>query len=339
MKNLTVIICAALLFFCTSCLKNEFSLTANLTDGGTQNLTLVYRAASDKEEFVVEQTLPLSHGSFTLQGATRYPTVMWIFSSSHKQLYAIYIERGDELTLSGKFTDPLLWQVKGNKVMEEYCSWVRSNEAVMRGGNPVQINAAIAKYVKANPDNKLAGFLLLAHFSRSGHEKEFESLLNSLKDDDVKEKMLPAFMQMQAKSEDKNALLPVMPITLAAPGDSMQTVNPAKAKGTVLYFWQDTSTPLHQPASALIAMADSTEGLQGADIFMGADTVQWRNVRRVRKYEPLHSLWALGAETNLSLRRLNLPDVPYIVVTDAKGNQKYRGTDAAKARAELLKLK
>lgn len=339
MRYFSFIISLICLLCLTSCLKNEFTLNVSLQEAADSNLTIIYRGASDKQNFVADQTIPLSHGALQLKGATNHPTVIWILSPAHEELFTIYAERGDELQVTGKLSDPLLWQVKGNKVMEEYCKWVRANETVLRGRDAVKINKVVAKYVKENPDQALAPFLLLSRFTQPGHEKEFDTLWGLLKDEKEAAGMREAFMPLPSPAEEKGAVLPLMPVSLPAQGDTMLTVNPSAAKATVIYFWQDISSPLHKQTVTLLHDADSIYSLQTADIFMGGDSVQWSATRDTHnKFSP-RSMWALGAETNVALRRLNIPSTPYIIIADKKGKQLYRGADPEAARKVINNIK
>lgn len=323
----------------TSCLSNDFTVSASLEGGGVSNIYIAYRASSDKQAFVAEQTVPLADGAFTLKGSTRYPAVMWIFSAAHAEMYALYVERGDEISITGKFSDPLLWQVKGNPLMEEYCSWVRANEGVLRSGNPASVNAAVARYVKGNPDNPLSAFLLMSRYTRPGHENEFDSLWASLEQTDETKHIREAFMSAAPDAQARDAQLPLLSLSLPSAADSTVTLNPGKARATVLYLWHEATGKLHHDATSLISETDSMADVQGADIYMGADTTQWQMVLKTITYPAAHSLWALGGAANPALRRLNITVAPIIIVTDRKGNQKYRGTDPAKAREAIKKIK
>lgn len=337
MRHILLPILALLLL--TSCIKNEFTVDADLRGGGVQNLYIAYRAANSERSFVAEQAMPLSDGKFSLKGVTRYPTVMWIMSPARTLLYTVYIEHGDDITIRGNYDNPAMWQIEGNDVMEEYSAWAHAHEAALRSGDPARINTAVAAYVRKHPDNSLAAFLLLSHFARQGREKEFNNLWGSLKDTDKAVQMRDAFMALPTNEDGKAAALPLMPLSLPTAADTLMTVNPSGAKGTMLYFWHEASGKIHARAKDLLCEADTAKGLQGADIFMDADTVQWLQTGKTAGHANRNSLWALGGETNLALRRLGIPSTPFIIVSDSKGRQLYRGCDVSAARRQLMKLR
>lgn len=102
----------------------------------------------------------------------------------------------------------------------------------------------------------------------------------------------------------------------------------------MLYFWRRTDGP-HK--GILKELSSQPADIQIADIYLDPDTVQWRYLTERDTIDRRLPLWAFGGEMNLSLSKLAVPSDPYIIVTDRKGKQLYRGesvADAVKAAAK-----
>lgn len=179
----------------SSCSKNQFSLEGNLSGGETQTITLIWRAASGTQDFIAQQPVPLTGMKFSMQGPVKKPSVIWVFSTGRNLMAAIYVERGNKLSISGAYDQPQLWNIKGNKVMEEVSAWQVANKGVLVAGNPAAVNGAVAAYVRANPKSRAAAFLLLTRFHREADKKLFDQLIALIPDKDMLAEMRAACLE------------------------------------------------------------------------------------------------------------------------------------------------
>lgn len=317
-----------------SCTKNELAVSGVLSEAAGQSLDIVYRASDKEKSFLVEETVPLdASGKFSLKALTRYPTVLWILSANQGTLLMpVYAERGEELTIEGKYSEPRKWKVEGNKVMEQYCQWAQQNINALMSDSPSKLNEAIAAYVKKNPDSLTAAFILLTHYNIAGHEDEFNTLSASLKiDDEELSQMRRACMAPDIKSPAA-ADIPAS-LSLTSLKDSLTDI-PLKGKGsTLLYFWREAPEKEYRE---LLGKSIARTGGAAVCVFMDIDTIRW--------HQMLHSdtilnaatnVWAPGGEVNRALRPLHVPTSPYIIVTDDNGKVTYRGQDTEAASLKL----
>ncbi len=349
-----------LALFVGSCTKNEFRIEGKIDGGAQRGLKAMYVAYSSNTDELVSQELAFENGAFQLHGATRYPTIVWLFSSDRRLLYAVYAEKGDKLEIKGDFNHPYLWQVKGNKPMEQYSDWVRRNEALLPsmvggysgpGGSPgmsmsfrepdesgrgrgtaEELNAAVAGYVKEHTGDVCSALLLLTFYDRTADEAGFNRLWGSLTlDKEDKERLLHVAMTVTSESREKASGLPMVPITLRTPADTLSTLNPARARATVVYFWKESGGS--ELREALRAMSRLPQDIAVADIYLDPDSSQWHSALRGDTTSRRRSFWAFAGPMDVSLQRLSLPGAPYVIVADRKGSQLYRGTDMKKAAA------
>lgn len=334
-SSLTLIV--IMLSLLCSCGKNEFTVSGVLKDAGSRNLTITYTAYSDKHDELVTTRVPCNADSFSLLCATRHPSIVWITAPDGKTLHALYAERGDEIKITGDYNSPLEWKINGNDVSQRYSSWMSSNVAILSADVPEKVNAAIAKYVAANPKDKASLLMLLTlyhrNFDEAGFRKLWDSVDISKKD---KERMLHVALARFDDAQGKASSLPLTPLTLRCRADSSTTINPASARATILYFWRRTDGP-HK--GTLRVLATQPEDVQIADIYLDPDTVQWRYMTQNDTFTRRNAMWAFGGEMNLSLRRLAIPSDPFIIVADRKGRQIYRGVSPSDASAAAAKTR
>lgn len=327
----------ALLSILTSCGKNEFSVSFNIKDGGNRSLIVVYTAWSDKQDELRKEKIPLQNGAFNMLCATKHPTILWVLGHDGKLLHAVYAEKGDKIEITGAYTSPLEWRIKGNEVSERYSGWMASNVALLSGGNPKQVNDAVAKYVRANPDDMASALMLLTIYYRSADSAGFDALWKSLDIDDKEKERLRHVALAEMGEMDKNASkVTVSPLTLRCRADSLVTVNPASGRATMLYFWRRSDGP-HK--GILRVLSSQPSDVQVADIYLDPDTVQWRYLTERDTFARRQPLWAFGGEMNISLSKLAIPSAPYIIVADRKGKQLYRGESPSEASAAAAKAK
>ncbi|MBD5232443.1 MAG: DUF4369 domain-containing protein [Bacteroidales bacterium] len=196
--SVSAFITLCLLALCTSCADNSFQLEGSLKGGEASTIYLSWRAASGKQDFMASRPVPLADGTFKIEGPMKKPTVIWVFSSGQQLLRAIYVERGDKLTLSGTLQEPYDWQIKGNDVMEELTPWFAANAQALRRGNEKEVNALVGAYVKEHPGERASLFLLLTEFYRKADAKQYDSLLSLFKDEKMLTEMLNACLETDA---------------------------------------------------------------------------------------------------------------------------------------------
>lgn len=317
-----------------SCLKNELSIEGTLSDGQGKSLIVVYRAISKKQDFIVDQTIFIENNDrLSFKVATADPTVIWLLSgTSGELLMPIFAERGDDLKISGKYSDQIRWKVTGNKVMEQYCEWREANVNNIMSSDTGNLNSAISKYVKQNPESKTAAFILFTSFYVPGHEAEFLQLVKSLKlDEDDLSEMKKACLTPDIKTPDTKKI--PAKLTLVNMNDS--TVNiPLKGKEVnLLYFWTE---PPSAEAKELIKSVAERENAQATTILVNPDTMMWRSSQAdLDILDKNEKLWAKQGFADPQLKPLNISALPYYLLLDKSGKVLYSGPDLHNATKKL----
>ena len=184
-----------ILLLASGCRKNQFSLSGQLEGGAGGTLYMSWRAASGTRDFMASQAVPLTASRFKVEGPVKKPSVIWVFSSGRKLLRAIYVERGDALTVEGNMQQPLLWQISGNDVMEEVSAWAVANEKALGGGAPVAVNAAVRTFAREHPGSRSTLFLLFTLYDRDLDAQGFSRMLAECKDKEMIAEMKEACLE------------------------------------------------------------------------------------------------------------------------------------------------
>lgn len=320
-----IFIVAALLGSCT---KNEFKIKGSLEGAGTQNLRFVYYASDDKKGLVMESVVPVVNGVFDYSGIIRNPSIIWIFKPDHTLLNVLYVERGNEMTVTGKIDSPYAWKVTGNELQEALSKWQSDNEGMLMGRDAATTSKAVAKYVKENPTDKLSALLLMSMYSDKNRVDERKELWDSLDEDIRDEDLLNAVTGMRQYIINQASKAKVHQMSFCSFADTMTVFSPRKSKVSVLYLWRIKEEHHKTDITALKKIADKytkAKQLQIADINLDRDTSLWRRDARVDSVDKWERMWAVGAEMNKSISRLNVPRTPYFIVVDSTGTQIYRG--------------
>ena len=107
-----------------------------------------------------------------------------------------------------------------------------------------------------------------------------------------------------------------------------------RGKATILYFWSNDREKRSDIINALKEKMHSNDAIAIADVLVDADTTRWAATCRADS-ATWHHYWVPGGVTDIALRSLRIPTVPYFVATDTLGHIVYRGASVAKAISAL----
>lgn len=308
-----------------SCRENSLRLEGTLKGSQGRNLTMVHRASSDKQTFLVHVPLPLSGDKFEYKAVTRYPTVVWITDATGALLAPVWGERGDDISIEGDYSDPWKWSIKGNPVVEEYTRFTHDNYDLLRSGSHKSLNGRLADYVKAHPKGKGTAFLLAVLYDRTLDPEGFARLWDML---DISDRERSRLLNASLIETPPGPAARLKRFSLPDRRDTLRTVDPAAAGATVLYLWGEGYDPRLKKRA----------GVERVGIFMDLDTMRRPMVWPKEELLLEQNLFALGAQAHPALQELQIPSLPYYIVADKGGNIKYRGTDPAAAERESARL-
>lgn len=344
MRYLLDILALTLLLLTGGCVKNEFKIEITLPSDSNESYRIVYYASASNGGRLIETVAAPSGGKCDITGITRNPTLVYVYRGSSSSPGAIfYAERGDKIKIESQDTDPSKWEIEGNEISSEWSRWRIENHAILSSGSSGQekVNTAVARYVKAHPASKLSPLLLLTSYSRTLDESGFASLWKTLD----KKADADAMAALAGRADQpgielaEGARLTALPVMLR--GDSMDTIRMGKARGGIIYFWHADNEARHAIIDSLKRLAkdypDSTSRLI-ADISLSPDSTEWIMTSRYDSLRTTRHGWIFRGEADMNVSALGVRGTPWLIVTDSKGNQRYRGSDIGKATGEFRRI-
>ena len=323
-----------------ACGKNEFKLKFSLPKDYSSNIRLVYYASDKRGGMVIEAVATIMDGKGELRSPTSNPTLLYLYAGGNVPT-VVYVERHDEIEISGKESNAALWTIGGNRINEDLTLWRNAHATTLLSGTPKEINEAVADYVEENRDNPVSAILLLTAFSRSDDERQFLDLWYGLGEKAEKErwmKIVGRSDMLHSAIRHPGKLLSMAPRSLA---NGIDTIRPSAVAGTILFFWNNGMDSRKELMDSLKVLAkeypDSSVRII-ADISVDADSVSWRSPLRNDSVKNIARFWIPAGLADPRLMSLQVTKTPFFMVVTPDGYQSYRGDnvdDAMKAFRSL----
>lgn len=337
---LTVMLCG--------CVKNEFNVKFSLSSTVDRTYNVLYYASDSKKGWVIESVVSLQKGMAELRGMTRNPSLVYVFGSGSNEMTFFYVERGDEVSITGESANPLDWTIGGDKINSRLSEWRKANkQSIMQasgsGDQWKVLNAAVGKYVDEHPEDPVSTLLLLEYYDRGADESGFRKLWKKLAGEAVEAKWLELVSRNDMLEDvPKDDRLPKQLVfnTVATGCDTIESGRVP----SLLYFSRSSSDSYKDDVKKLrelgVAFADSSACVI-ANVQLEPDsTVRWQSVR-VDSLRNVVQAWVPLGVSDLQIRALRVGQIPYVIVTAKGGKVVYRGDDlgkgAEKLREEVLK--
>lgn len=321
----------------SGCVRNEFTVTFTFAKnpGFTPTAKLVYYSADKKKGWMTEQTATGMGDGNRVTGITRLPTVVYVYSETGSTPMAIlWAERGDKLSVNAAPKERNgLWSATGNDVTEAVNAWRVAHGNIIRARASKEVNAAIAGYVRAHPEELASAIILLVEYDGNLDPNGLGVLWRTLRIDDDERGALLAAMGRTAGQLTSAAPGVVKTLSLLSRGDTLYTFRAGMGNsGAVLMLWSSGQERREAVRRLRAEMADTADKKRRdmivLDINMNADTMGWGGMaandslpdyverRWVR-------LWAPGGEQNRALQPLHLRVAPMTLIeVDANGKVK-----------------
>lgn len=349
---MTMVRCVLLIVIAvlSGCTKNEFKIEFSFPKETIGNFQVTYYAWDSKHGFWVETTAVLQEGRAVVDGMTRRPTLLYIKDISSGMLpLALYVERGETLTISGDSPDPYTWTVKGDKISEQWAAWRAENASMLRQGGESAAKA-VEKFVKGHKDSRLSAMLLLTEFDRRENPEIFLSLWNSISKD-VRD---PQLAEMAGVPDLSGSALETGPdgnlrfaespklktLVLRTLTHGIDTLDISKAKASILYFSESSSSSRREAIDTLRSVSKAYPDSAGriiADIYAEPDSMMWtRSIRHdslskaVRAWLPKNLADPLATEAGVTR-------LPWFIVLTKGGARVYSGQDLKEAARAFRK--
>lgn len=327
----------------SGCVKNEFNLTFQFPKDYVGNYIVDYYAWDSKTGFWVENVASIQNGTASLGGVTKRPTLVYIRdASSPANSIALYVERGDKITISGDKNDLNTWSVNGNKISRRWSEWRNENAQVLssaRGEMTPEKIKVISDFIENNKSDKLSTLILLTDFNRRSDPDKFVQLWNLVDDDAKRQNLIEMcgavdFLGLEFEVDAKGNLVrgknpSHKTLILRSRANGLDTLRLTNVKSSIFYFYDTGSSERDVAVDSLKAVSkefpDSTERFI-ATVALQPDSMVWINVSRRDSIRGVVCAWAPQGLADRNLVELGVARTPWFVVKDKSGADVYSGS-------------
>lgn len=343
-RTLSLHYAISLLLFLTvilsSCSKNEFDIKFELNPSADGTYRAIYYASDPKKGWIVENVVNIQQGKAHLTGMVYNPCIVYLCRTSNaaQGLY-LYVERGDDFTISGDGSDPAAWHVDGNKLTRQLDEWRAENRDVIvkaRSGREADIAPlcrAVDSFVSSHPDDPAAAIILMAYYDRGYDPGRFSALMKSLRDDAADRKWIDMMARNDMPADEP--AIPAIPKSLvfATVATGCDTITPGHLP-TLLYFGKASLQPYRDDIAKLRQLSrssgDSASRIIANVSFEPDSMTRWHSVN-VDSLQASVQAWVPLGLSDSQIKQLGVRRIPYLIVIDRKAKAVYSGTDTDRA--------
>lgn len=329
-----------LLLILPGCAGNDFKLEFSLPKDVSAHYRVAYYASDKKGGMNVESVANVQEGKGVLKGGSRNPVILYLYGGGPVPA-VIYVKKGETLKITGPDRNPASWTVEGNDINRDLSLWRNAHATTLAGGTQEEVNEAVADFVKENPDNPASTLLLLTAYSRRMDETGFRTLWSSLGADAEKER----FTEMAGRADLPVSRVPLpgrlTSMALRSLGNGVDTIRPASAGATLLYFWNngmDRRKDYIDSLKVLVKEFPDSATRMIADISLDPDSVTWRSPLRGDSLKTVARLWVPAGLADTRLMDLGVTASPFFIVFSRDGHQRYRGREIGEAMLTFREL-
>lgn len=318
---------AAAFALCVSCSNDDqFRVNGTLEDNATMNLRIHYTVNGSLRTIVTAAR----DGKFEFFASSPQPTVVEINDYENRPITRLYAVNGETFDITIDRTKPFGVKIEGNDVSSRWADFLRTNGEAFTAGSG---NEAIAQYIGSHPDDILSTLLLISYYDSSADAYAADSLLSLIDAKARPTSLTESYTMMLERLVTENTTEPVAPFRFVN-ADTARTFRPSDSKASLLAFTLDDAEDYTQLAEKLEREAKKYKEAAVLDLrtnpsaksYEGADTCA-----RVLGRLP-------GGIVALGVEKLGIPCVPFFIVTDSLGQQRYRGKDSRAAFNSLDSL-
>jgi len=323
----------------TSCGSDgTFRINGEIEGYGTGNLRIVYMHRGTLQNV----TATAIDGKFSMSGRTSEPVLARLYTGNGRLIGAFIADDGETIEAHFKLGSPSATKLDGNSDSERLADFLHEHADDVDNARHKPLNAAIANYVRSNPDRYTSGALMTAYFHTPGHEAEALELIGLLSDDVASSTSARGLADMLLPMASPLDSLSLNSFRIFMAADSAITVNPANTSVSLLMLIKAetrTSDSLKASLTRLAPLAKADK-LQVIDISADHDTAAWQESLRqlakadstaTRKNKFLKRGWTPDPYGIAGLEHVPVAALPWFIVADSTGSVLYRGRSLSAA--------
>lgn len=314
-----LIIIATLL---VACGHKDFSIKLHVKELGSESVTAIFYDGTG----VQTTTLSAQGGKMQIKGSSASPILVEVKRSNGLALAWILAKNGDKIEVNADMNQPGQWTTKGSEDNDSLAAVADRLRPLLQRGDKRAVRTQLSKLVSKYPHAPWVTAALMLYYPVDSDPEGAQALFARMDKDACPESLTagyPAILAQHAgpKGDERR----VAPFTVRGDKDSLLSVVPTAHTYTLMLFSGE-----HRPDSIKRALLDlrkkyPTERLNIIETTIWGDTMIWKH-RIAKDTVTWKRGWAAGSTGHPGLRRLAIPSVPFMVLTDSTGKQIYRGT-------------
>lgn len=320
-----------------SCVKNEFRVEFRLPAGVNESYTMLYYVSDSEKGWLYDQVAVVQQGKCQMKGVTRNPTLIYVFQGAQEPGVVIYAERGDKIEITGDSSSPAAWTVSGNGINETLSTWRAENRTALSGRDNKRVNDAVAKYVRANPDDPVSTILLEVYYDRSIDTAGFESLSKTLKG-----KAADVFWtELMSRSDLIGGFEPLKqtasPLILRTAGNGADTIGFSEQPALLYFSYNNYDARKDDVSKMKQLLKERTDSgkPQIVSVSLENDSSSWRYQARMDSLKGAVVAWMPLSFADPAAVSLGIEKAPCFIVVGKKGKILHRGTSMDDAARKL----
>lgn len=330
MTRITVITGILLLLLSSSCSGGSIKIDGKITGLGTHNIHVLYLG----DYGVVDDVLESHESEFEWRCVSSELTVITITDSRGSVLARFAARNGDKISIRGDLGRLDDVRITGNEATEQWQKFRREHARMYRSAPSPALDRAIDNWVKEHPKEACSTLLLLFDRSALQNDKNGVWLLKDLAAEARPERLIASASWIE-EYYSRQGSKTIHTLNLCGTDGDFHPLE-LRHRRSMLYFW----TKNHEDRSDIILAIhnmlnqSSDDDALVADILVDADSTHWSATCRADGATWKH-YWVPGGVTDVALRELRIPTVPYFIVSDSLGRITYRGTSVSSAIGAL----
>lgn len=260
----------------------------------------------------------------TLRGSSSDPTLVEVFTIDGQWLFSCVARNGEELEVKMLLAEPVGVKIKGNDDSRRYAAFLAANDSLMHSGDVDAINQLIAREIRENPNAISSAMLLATRFNARDNELLADSLINTLVPEARPEGVIGGFSRLIGEQLNPSVRGDLRSITLRAAPDTLIRYVPSMQSYSLLAFVGRTKHDSIRSVLREFQTKLDKKRFREIEMTVMSDSASWASSIQRDSAKWVQS-WLPGGVANNAVRTLQVPYVPYFIVTDSIGHQLYRG--------------
>lgn len=306
----------------------EFRVEGLVRGLGTRAVTIDYSVSGT----LYTATTTAIDGKFFFTGTSRDYTQVQI-SSSNRLLGFFVIKNGETVKCELDFDNPDDMTFSGNKPSEQISAFMTDNAQIFADRDRAALDKAIENYVTTHPDRLSSALLLMNLYDSRLDPARADSLMSMIRPEARPTALTADYRLQLSDASEAQTTAKVKTFSLPSDGDTIEHFIPSRYRASLIYFRGDRNER-HDTVVPLLRhlRADFTgRELHIVEVGMVNDTSRWASMVNPRDSTSWTRVFSPGGRLYTPFEALNVPRLPYFIVSDENGNQLYRGQSATKA--------